>query len=102
MPDLSTEPKMMRSQQDKDTPENLSEDETRNTEARKDSDRESGKDREESKAGIARYETEQQTAIFEGNKRGEGDVLGDGEEATAEENAGDPKTGMASKGRSRL
>ncbi|MEN3791542.1 hypothetical protein [Fulvimarina sp. MAC3] len=105
MPDLSTEPKMMRSQQDKDTPEHLSEDETRSAIARSDADSESRKDREASKAGTATYQSEQQTAIFEENRHGNNDGPGDGEEKTAAshaDDADDREEGMASRGRSRL
>ncbi|RFC66173.1 hypothetical protein DYI37_01505 [Fulvimarina endophytica] len=101
MPDLSTEPKMMRAQQDKDTPERIAEDETRPGAGRTDADAESARDREASKKGEARYETEQQQAIFEGNQKS-GTAKTDGKPQTAKrpEESGDH--GLANEGRSLL
>ncbi|MDY8110426.1 hypothetical protein U0C82_14890 [Fulvimarina sp. 2208YS6-2-32] len=102
MADLSTEPKMMRSQQDKDTRADIAEDETRNKTPRKDADAESGRDRELSKTGRANYETEQMDAIFEENKAGATPAAPGSENRTAEETARKGEAGLASKGRSRL
>lgn len=105
MPDLSTEPKMMRSQQDKDTPEHLSDDETRGARARSDADDATTKDRKASKAGTAEYQSEQQSAIFEENRRGQDDGASGDERRTAADHADDTEDkqeGLASRGRSRL
>ena len=99
MADLSTEPKMMRSQQDKDTPETLSEDELAPRAEAQDSDATSGRDRELSKKGEATYANEQMNAIFEQNGGGGTKVAPD---EAAEDAATDGRQGLVRSGRSRL
>ena len=96
MADLSTEPKMMRSQQDKDTPETISEDELAPRKEARDSDEASGRDRELSKTGEATYANEQMNSIFEQNGGGGTKVAPDEAAAT------DGRQGLVRSGRSRL
>mgnify|MGYP001166396146 FL=1 len=99
MADLSTEPKMMRSQQDKDTPETISEDELAPRKEARDSDEASGRDRELSKTGEATYANEQMNSIFEQNGGGGTKVAPD---EAAEDAATDGRQGLVRSGRSRL
>ncbi len=93
MPDFDTDPKMMREQQNADTPEDITRSEHRRELA--DSDRESGRQREDAIAGKGDGE-EQMEAILRQNR--EGRDAGEGTSAKA----GHPKKGLVRRGRSLL
>ena len=67
MADQNPDPKMMRAQQDRDTPEHIAPDETRASAGHSDSDAASRRDRESAKAGLAPNGQEQMASILEQN-----------------------------------
>lgn len=107
MPDLTPDSEMMRAQQDKDTRQNISEDETRETPQAHDADPASGRAREAAKAGEAQFEGKRLDAVFQDNEPNEGQT-GVASLESAWKLAGDTaasekrQTGLAQPGRSRL
>ena len=99
MPDLNPDPKLMRDQQDKDTPERIAPDETHAAAGRSDSDAASQRDRESAKAGVAPNGKEQMASIFEQNGGKDGDAVVEPDPAGGQDNAGG---GLARNGRSLL
>ena len=93
MPDFDTDPKMMREQQNRDTPEDLTRGEGRREAA--DSDADSRRQRREAIAGKGDGE-EQMEAILRQNRQ----VGRSGEGSAAQ--AGHPKKGLVRRGRSLL
>ncbi|UIJ71391.1 hypothetical protein [Aurantimonas sp. HBX-1] len=71
--DQPSDSTLIRSQQDKDTPEHIAPDETRETAGRSDSDTQSRRDRERAKAGLAPNGQEQMASILEQNGGDAGD-----------------------------
>ena len=107
MPDLTTDPEMMRAQQNKDTKQHISDDETRETLNVGDTDPASGKAREAAKSGEARFDEKRLDAVFQDNdpdKRRPGEGSRQSDDDLAENNVRSQKgeTGLADPGRSRL
>ena len=107
MPDLTTDPEMMRAQQNKDTKQHISDDETREALEARDTDPTSGKSREAAKSGEAGFDEKRLDAVFQDNdpdkeRPGEGSRQSDDDlaENTARSQKGE--TGLAGPSRSRL
>jgi general stress protein YciG len=99
MSDNSPDPKLMRGQQDKDTPQHIALDETQRPSGRSDSDAESRRERESANAGQAPNDKEQMASILEQNGGTQGDTAVKPDEAAT---AGETGGGLARKGRSLL
>lgn len=99
MPDLNPDPKLMRGQQDKDTPERIAPDETHAPANRTDSDAASQRARESAKAGVAPNSQEQMASIFEQNGGAENETVVEPDPSTVQDDA---DSGLARKGRSLL
>ncbi|MCQ0988128.1 hypothetical protein [Jiella marina] len=94
MPEFDTDPKMMREQQDKDTPEEISRDETARRSDASDSDFESKKQREAALAGEG-VDEEQMASILRQNQQ-------PNDKPTPAEAESEEGHGLARSGRSRL
>ena len=108
MPDLNTDPKMMRDQQDKDTPQHIDEDETHGGPERSDSDPRSGAERESARDGKLPASSNQQDAIFQQNRAcaaheatGDDDAGADVDDKSRD-GSGHDGSGLVRKGRSLL
>ena len=97
MPDLDTDPKMMRKQQDCDTPQAIDHQDGTARSEKGDTDSESGRDRRAAIAGEGPRE-EQMEAILRQNG---GESAGKKHEVPASQDA-HPRKGLARSGRSRL
>ena len=107
MPDLTTDSEMMRTQQNKDTKQHISEDETREAAEARDADPASGKTREAAKAGNVEFQEKRLDAVFNDNhpdNRSPIEGSRQSDEKLAENTTGSEKgrTGLAQPGRSRL
>lgn len=101
MSDPSTDSKVIREQQNKDTPERLEADETQaHGPRRTDTDARSGADRRAAKKGEATFANEQMDAIF--NENAEGERIDEGESRFEEDMATDGNASLARKTRSIL
>ncbi|MCB8840112.1 hypothetical protein [Aurantimonas sp. VKM B-3413] len=103
MPDFDTDPKMMREQQDKDTPEHLARDETLAHPGASDSDAASRDDRRKALRTGTGDSTAQMDAILDANhaEAGAGGTPS-GEDEEAAEKSASHRAGLARSGRSRL
>ncbi|MEX6507080.1 hypothetical protein [Jiella sp. M17.18] len=101
MADSDTDPKMMRAQQDRDTPEHIARDETAPRREAGDTDAASAADRERALAGGTANSVDQMDAILGANRAGHGAQATAADEAEAEGEASG-KAGLVRSGRSRL
>ncbi|NDV86205.1 hypothetical protein GTW51_05760 [Aurantimonas aggregata] len=97
--DQPSDSTLIRSQQDKDTPEHIAPDETREPAGRSDSDTQSQRERESAKAGVAPNGREQMASIFEQNGGDSGDKSVEPEKGGS---SADADKGLAQRGRSLL
>lgn len=107
MPDLTTNSEMMRSQQDRDTRQHISQDEANVAPEARDTDAASGKSREAANAGVAEFKETQREAVFQENRpekeqlgKGSGQSTADLAENSVKSESG--QAGLAQPGRSRL
>ena len=95
-----TDSKMVRHQQDRDTPERIAPDERAARDAHSDTDRGSRADREAANAGAMRGKDDQMDAVLHENSEGGEATAAEGR--LGENSARSRKAGLAREGRSRL